>query len=281
MLEGKRPAECDYCWNVEDTSGLYSDRVYKSHEPWSIEHLEAIKKLDWRHDFNPTYVEVAFSNVCNFKCSYCSPSFSSSWVNESKKFGGYPTDEHFNDIGWLERSNRMPFKHGEPNPYLDAFWKWWPDLYNDLHTFRMTGGEPLLSPDFWKILDYIITTDNPNRKLKLGINSNLGVSDVLIDKLISKIQAIEDNDLVTELILYTSCDTEGKQAEYIRHGLDYERWKANVDKILTLCRRTSIVNMSTFNALSIPNYKGLLSFIYDMKKKHNSQLRYWCPAIYC
>lgn len=280
MLEGKRPAECDYCWNVEDTSGLYSDRVYKSHEPWSIEHLDAIKKLDWRHDFNPTYVEVAFSNVCNFKCSYCGPSFSSSWVNESKKFGGYPTDDNFNDIGWLERSNRMPFKHGEPNPYLDAFWKWWPDLYQDLHTFRMTGGEPLLSPDFWKILDYIITTDNPNKRIKLGINSNLGVSDILIDKLISKIQAIEDNDLVSELILYTSCDTEGKQAEYIRHGLDYERWKSNVDKILTMCRKVSIVNMSTFNALSIPNYKGLLAFIYDMKKKHNSPSRYWCPSVF-
>ena len=38
----------------------------------------------------------------------------------------------------------------------------------------MTGGEPLLSKDVWKVLDYIETTDDPNRMLKLSINTNLG-----------------------------------------------------------------------------------------------------------
>ena len=32
MLEGKRPAECDYCWNVEDNSNQFSDRTFKSGE---------------------------------------------------------------------------------------------------------------------------------------------------------------------------------------------------------------------------------------------------------
>ena len=35
MLEGKRPSECDYCWNVEDNSPQFSDRVFKSNESWS------------------------------------------------------------------------------------------------------------------------------------------------------------------------------------------------------------------------------------------------------
>ena len=39
MLEGGRPSECDYCWNIEDNSNAYSDRVYKSSEPWSKPHL--------------------------------------------------------------------------------------------------------------------------------------------------------------------------------------------------------------------------------------------------
>jgi hypothetical protein len=30
MLEGQRPDECDYCWNVEDNSDRFSDRVFKS-----------------------------------------------------------------------------------------------------------------------------------------------------------------------------------------------------------------------------------------------------------
>ena len=64
------------------------------------------------------------------------------------------------------------------------------DLYHNLHTFRMTGGEPLLSKDVWKVLDYIETTDDPNRMLKLSINTNLGAEDRLIDKLIKKINRI-------------------------------------------------------------------------------------------
>ena len=34
MLEGKRPEECDYCWNIEDNSTEFSDRIYKSNESW-------------------------------------------------------------------------------------------------------------------------------------------------------------------------------------------------------------------------------------------------------
>ena len=62
----------------------------------------------------------------------------------------------------------MPLKNSELNPYTEAFWKWWPDLYKDLNTFRITGGEPLLSKDTWKVLDYIIETETPNKNLKLS-----------------------------------------------------------------------------------------------------------------
>ena len=133
----------------------------------------------------------------------------------------------------------------------------------------LTGGEPLLAKDTWKVLDYIIEQDNPNKELKLGINSNLGVPDDLIDKFIEKVNIIESKGLVKEIIIYTSCDTAGEHADYIRNGLDYPRWTYNVDKILTASKKLSIVCMSTFNALSIPRYQELIAFIYDMKKKHN------------
>ena len=81
--------------------------------------------------------------------------------------------------------------------------KWWTDLYQDLHTFRITGGEPLLSNDNWKVLDYIIEQEEPNKNLSLAINSNLGVPDNLIDKLIEKLKRIEDEDRVKELVIFT------------------------------------------------------------------------------
>ena len=73
MLNGKRPPECEYCWNVEDSLDRFSDRVFKSSESWSLPHYDEIKNSDWREDFNPRYVEDRQFSNCNFKCSYCGP----------------------------------------------------------------------------------------------------------------------------------------------------------------------------------------------------------------
>ena len=280
MLEGERPEECHYCWDVEDASPQFSDRVFKSAESWSLPHMQEIKDLGWRGDFNPKYVEVAFSNACNFKCSYCGPSFSSAWMQEVKAEGAYPTLGKFNDLEGLIGEGKVPILHTEHNPYVEAFWRWWPDLYRDLHTFRITGGEPLMSKDTWGVLDYIINEPNPNKKLRLAINSNLGIPDKLVDRLIEKIQAIEDKELVEEFIIFTSVDAYGEQAEYIRNGLKWEQFDKNVNKILSSCKRVSITVMSTFNALSVPTYHKLIDYIYDLKMKYTSSDRYWNSAVF-
>ena len=280
MLEGKRPEECDYCWNVEDNSNRFSDRVFKSNESWSKPHFKEIVNGNWRDDFNPRYVEVAFANTCNFKCSYCGPSFSSKWVEEANKFGAYPTDEKFNDIEYLKAAGKMPIHHTEHNPYVEAFWRWWPELYRDLHTFRITGGEPLLAKDTWKVLDYILDEPNPNKKLNLAINSNLGVPDNLIDKFIEKINRLVDEERVNEFIVFTSVDAWGEQAEYIRNGLEFNRFWDNMNKILSACPRINITIMSTFNALSAPSYKKLIDGVYDLKREYHSTDRYWQSPVF-
>jgi hypothetical protein len=279
MLEGKRPSECQYCWNVEDTSSHYSDRIFKSSEPWSLPHMDTIKNLDWREDFNPRYVEVAFSNTCNFKCSYCGPSFSSQWVQEAERYGAYPTTSNFNGLEYLKQEGKMPFKGTDPNPYVDAFWKWWPDLYRDLDTFRITGGEPLLSKDTWGVLDYIIEQSNPNRELHLAINSNLGVPDNLIDKFIEKINKIEDEQRVKDFVIFTSVDGWGEQAEYGRHGLVFNKFWDNLNKILMKCPTVTIGIMSTYNALSVPSYGKLITGVYDLKREYASTQRAWTTPV--
>ena len=280
MLTGKRPVECDYCWGVEDNSDRFSDRVFKSNESWSKPHFDEIVNADWRENINPRYVEVAFSNACNFKCSYCGPPYSSTWMQEIKKHGAYPTSDRFNSMEGMEAENKVPILHTEPNPYVDAFWKWWPDLYRDLHTFRITGGEPLLSKDTWKVLDYIIDEPNPNKNLQLAINSNLGIPDNLVDNFIEKIQRIEDEERVKEFIIFTSVDTWGEQAEYIRNGLDFNRHWDNMNKILEKCPRVNLTIMSTYNALSVPNYDKLVKGVYDLKTQYGSSDRYWNSAVF-
>ena len=279
MLDGERPSECNYCWNVEDNSNSFSDRVFKSAEPWSLKDFDKIKDSYWRDDFNPRYVEVSFGNACNFACSYCGPQYSSKWVEEIEKHGGYPTEHNFNSIDEIKARNQMPYKQSDHNPYVEAFWKWWPDLYKDLHTFRMTGGEPLMSKDVFKVLEYIQKNHAVNSNISLAINSNLGVPDKLVDRFIDIAQDLCENNKVRELIIFTSVEATGAQAEYSRFGLKYEKFWSNVDKILTKLPKVTINIMATYNALSVVSYSDLIDRVFEYKKKYANGERYWTSAI--
>ena len=279
MLEGKRPSECSYCWNIEDNSNAFSDRVFKSSEPWSLDQFDKIKSSDWRDNINPKYVEVSFSNTCNFKCAYCGPQYSSKWVEEIEKYGGYNTTQKYNNLDDLRAKNELPFKQSEHNPYVEAFWEWWPDLYKDLHTFRITGGEPLLSKDTFKVLEYIQEHWEENPNLSLAINTNLGVPDALIDKLITIAKDLCENNKVKELIIFTSVEATKEQAEYTRFGLNYDKFWQNVDNILTQLPKVTVNIMAAFNALSVFTYSDLIDKVYEMKKKHHNEQRYWISAL--
>ena len=279
MLENKRPSECSYCWNVEDNSNSFSDRVFKSSEPWSEPYFDEISKSDWRDNFNPKYVEVSFSNTCNFKCAYCGPEYSSKWMEEINDHGPYKLSFDYNGTKRMEERNTKPYKHSEDNPYVNSFWEWFPELYKSMDTFRITGGEPLLSKDTWKVLDFILETDEPNRNLKLSINSNLGVPDNLIDRLIEKLDEIIRNNLVKEIIIFTSCDGYGIQSEYTRYGMNFEKLFNNIDKVLSSLPKVTVVVMSTFNIFSVFSYESLIRKVQELKIKHFNPHRYWSSSI--
>lgn len=279
MLEGGRPQECNYCWNVEDNSNSFSDRVFKSSEPWSIDQYDEIVNGHWRKDYNPRYLEISFSNVCNFKCAYCGPQYSSKWVEELEKHGGYPTSTNFNEIKSLSQAGVMPIKANEHNPYVEAFWEWWPELFKDLHTFRITGGEPLLAKDTFKVLEYIQENYKENSELCLSINSNLGVPDALIDKFITIAKDLCENNKVKELIIFTSIEAEGAQAEYTRYGLQADKFWANIEKVLTALPKVTVNIMATFNALSVFTYDKVIDRVFELKKKYQNKERYWVSAV--
>jgi molybdenum cofactor biosynthesis enzyme MoaA len=268
MLEGKRPAECEYCWNIEDLEGEHvSDRIYKSTDKrWSFDYLKEIIKTGHEGDINPSYMEVAFDSICNLKCAYCSPDISTKWMEEINKFGPYDTKNKHGNLDWIKSSGRMPYHYKEQNPYVEAFWKWWPELYKNLVTFRITGGEPLLTQHTWKVLDLI--SDNPKENLDLAINTNLCVRDNLVDKLIEKVNTISPQ--INSFDIYTSCEAHGKQAEYIRFGLEYDQFIANIDKVLSsTSEKVKVHLMITFNALSVTSFVKFLEDIQQLRNKYN------------
>jgi organic radical activating enzyme len=267
MLRGERPAECQYCWNMEDL-GQMSDRHYRSGEPWAAIDFDRIATSTGdEDDVVPSYVEVNFNHACNLRCSYCSPQFSSSWHDEVQRLGAYPTSiphnapEHF--LG-----DRRPIPVREENPYVEAFWQWWPTLYPKLRHFRMTGGEPLMDKNTYRVFDYVLALPKPD--LHLNVTSNFSVEEKLWQKYLDYTKQL-CNTNIEHFMQYVSLDTGLiAHAEYIRHGLDAHLCLSRCYQWLEeIPGRNSLTFIVTMNNLSVLGLQKLLEFILELRRAHS------------
>jgi organic radical activating enzyme len=268
MLQNEKPSECSYCWNMEAENKL-SDRHYRSGEPWASVDFDKIRNSTGNeNDVIPSYVEVNFNNACNLRCSYCSPQFSSSWADEVGRLGGYPTSTMHNSPEHFSGSRRV-IPAREHNPYVEAFWSWWPTLYPELKHFRMTGGEPLLDKNTYRVFDYVLA--NPKSDLHLNVTSNFSVEDVLFEKYLSYIKRICETD-IEHFMQYVSLDSgKGAQAEYIRNGMSADRVVRNVNRYLTEApARNSLTFIITMNNLSVTGFRDYMEWILHLRKVHSS-----------
>lgn len=262
MLVGEKPDGCQYCWNVESLSDTHiSDRMIRNQSIFTPERLNEIKNNNWNYNINPEYVEIAFSNECNFKCGYCHPMSSTSFQSEIKQFGPYDmVQNHRLDIDWFK-----PFVE-EENPYIDAWWRWWPEMSKTLNILRITGGEPLMHKSTWKLFDHL--RNEPKPHLELNLNSNLGIKHAMVQKLVENVNDLLANKKVKNFKLFSSMDTWGKRAEYLRTGLDLSIWEKNLDIYVTQTK-SPITFMCTFNILSVTSFTDFLTKILEWRSKYN------------
>jgi len=264
MQNGERPRECEYCWKMEDMGkDAVSDRTFKS-IIYTDEELQQAYEADHNENTNLKTFEIAFDRVCNLACSYCNASFSTTWAKDIKNNGPYENlvsdgaGAFHQDGSWAQ-----PYKDDEDNPYIQAFWKWWENgLSESLQELRVTGGEPLMSGNTWKLFDWFNEQDTD---MRFAINSNLIAKDSIIDKLIEKTQGMKHFDL------YTSCEAVGEQAEYIRDGLDYELWLKNIKRILTEGNCNGVNIMMTINSLCLFSITEFLDEVYKLKELTQSR----------
>jgi organic radical activating enzyme len=260
MQQGERPAGCEYCWKIEDMGrDAVSDRVYKS-KIYPIEALDQAFTTPVEQDVDLRTLEIAFDRTCQFACSYCNPAFSSTWVRDIDRNGPYVNlvSDGRNHFTHTHDSAQL-YRFGETNPYAEAFFAWWEsDLHRTLDELRITGGEPLMSGETWKLLDWF-KANKGKSSTRIAINSNLG-KEVDVDRLLDSIEGLEVD-------IYTSNESVGLQAEYIRDGLDWKAWVANVNKILASGRVRKLHIMNTINALcldSLPEFLNLICWFKNI-----------------
>lgn len=258
MLNGEKPKECEYCWKIEGLAKeSVSDRVHKSEMFSDLDHL-AIKSKKWNENAILRNLEIAFDRTCQFACSYCNAGYSTAWAQDINRNGPYQ-NLRSDGAGAFWHNGSWSDEYGSnENPYVEAFWKWWPELSQTLEEFRITGGEPMMSRHFWKLLD--LFQDNPPRpEMLFSINSNLGASKDLIEKLLIKTEAVK------KFGIYTSCEATGAQAEYIRDGLDYKQYCENLVRILETGKMFRVQMMVTVNALALYGLTGWLDQLMHWK----------------
>jgi organic radical activating enzyme len=244
-----------------------SDRHYRSGEPWAAKDFDIIKNSNGDEDVNPSYVEVNFNHACNLSCSYCSPQFSSTWQQEVDRYGGYPTSTVHNDPSHFTGRNR-PIPVRDSNPYVDAFWEWWPTLYPELRHFRMTGGEPLLDRNTYRVFDYVLANHKPD--LHLNVTSNFSVDERSWQKYLGYVKQLCEGERIEHFMQFVSLDSWTQQAEYIRHGLNFELLWDRVNQFLTeIPGRNSITFIVTMNNLSITGLPKLFAGILGLRQLYS------------
>lgn len=259
MQRGERPAGCEYCWKIEDMGrDAISDRVYKTviYEDQDLNYAYATPPST---DIDLQTLEIAFDRTCQFACSYCNPAFSSTWVKDIRTNGPYNNlrSDGRNHFTHTHDSSQL-YKYGETNPYVEAFHQWWEsDLHKTLKELRITGGEPLMSAETWKLIDWF-KTNKGKSTTRLAINSNLGYQ-VDIDRLINSVEGVEVD-------LYTSNESVYDQAEYIRDGLNYNLWVENLIKLAESKKFRGLHVMCTINALCLDTLPEFLDMLVDLKK---------------
>jgi len=264
MIKGQQPAGCSYCWKIEAMGKDYvSDRHIKTASIYTAKRLNEIKQGGAEYNVNPEYIEISFSNECNFKCGYCHPKASSRYWKEINDNGPYDAStDHRQDIDWFKI-----YQKEEENPYVEAWWKWWPEVSKTLNILRITGGEPLMHKSTWDLFDRL--EEDPKPHIQIEINSNLGVKPKLVERLVERVEYLRTINAIKSFKLYTSIDTWGKRAEYARHGLDLKVWEKNLDYYLSNTG-LPVTFMITFNIFGVTSFNTLLEKILEWRAKYNS-----------
>jgi len=215
FLEGKEfPVGCRACKNKEAAGvGSYRTRLNELFEH-HIDHARANTGPDGHYDKFKLYMwDFRFSNICNFKCRMCGPELSSAWYDDR------PTD----NPDWTEKNKWSETKFLDSSYHGTDLMKYVEDNIDVVEEIYFAGGEPLLMPEHYKIIDRLLELGRTDVRLRYNTNlSTLKYKNYDMIDIWSKFDSVE---------VYASLDGIGKVAEYIRSGTDWNRIEQNLIKL--------------------------------------------------
>jgi radical SAM protein with 4Fe4S-binding SPASM domain len=210
MINGDRPKICDTCWKKEDVTGVSGRHYHNRDFPGVIKKIPDITLEDGTcTEMDLKYWDFRFSNLCNYKCRSCGPRYSSAWVPDAKKLG-YTDQEKVWNIGSIEDKTNIDFLE---------------DQIDNVKRIYFAGGEPLLMPEHWQILDKLV--EKKRFDVKLSYNTNC--STLVYGK--KNIIDYWSQWQLGKLEVWPSLDEIGERAELIRSGTVWAKLEENLKEL--------------------------------------------------
>ena len=242
LINGERPKICDTCWKKEDITGV-SGRFYHNRDfPDVIKKIPDITLEDGTcTEMDLKYWDFRFSNLCNFKCRSCGPRYSSAWVPDAKKLR-YTDQEKVWNIEAVEDKTNIDFLE---------------DQIDNVQRIYFAGGEPLLMPEHWQILDKLV--EKKRFDVKLSYNTN--ASTLVYDKK-NVIDYWKQWEL-GKLEVWPSIDEIGERAELIRSGTVWSKVESN---LVELAKHDNIILRPgmTIGAWNVRRLPQIITHLTDL-----------------
>ena len=174
----------------------------------------------------PVSWDYRFSNLCNFKCRTCGDMLSSAWETEQRQHNMIEWSDPNNN--WMRpevRSTITAFQDSQIEAeFADAVEQ------HRVEEVYWVGGEPLMYEQHWRYMKRIVELgDGP--QVYARYNTNLSRVDYRGVNLFSDILS-----RLRDWQICASLDGTGAVGEYIRTGLEYNRWLDNLGKALAVQR---------------------------------------------
>lgn len=217
MLNNEIPNSCTKCFE-EESSGIVSKRQWETvvwKERLDINPIVDSTGVDGSLPVNIPYFDLRLGNMCQLKCVMCSPHDSSSWIKEWKlQYPKYKTVELKTDQRW---DSNFDYTWYQKSTFLE-------DMRSNAYNIRelyFAGGEPLLIPEHYKILEFMVET-GAAKLCVLRYNSN-GLE--LPEKL------FELWNHFKEVKFNFSVDAVGERNDYIRYPSKWSNVVANLERL--------------------------------------------------
>ncbi len=251
MLAGEKPAECQVCWDWEANGGVsfreYANKTF-SHK---MEHYVKNTNSDGTTNiYEPMYIDVRFSNICNLKCRNCGDVFSSAWAKEKNQFSHIKQPI-------LRRVDLDGKITQELLDYLDT-----------VEVIYWAGGEPLLTDEHYIILEEL------NRRKKYDIELRYNTNSTVLE--IKNRNFIELISNFKQVYIQSSLDHYGTRGEWLRNGSKWETVVENIRKIKQLPNVTWSMNtvVNKWNVLTLDDFIRYMidQGLYTREDSWNSSL---------